>query len=159
MSITTTARSTPIGTMLGDGFSTKICFTADPDVSFWEKTVQPPGIDGGDKVNNTTMFNTTYRTYHARYLKEMTDSKVMVAYDPRVYPQIVALINVATSITVYFPNGGKLAFYGYLKSFEFSENSEGNQPEATATIVCTNTNPSTGAEAGPEYTSENGTAL
>lgn len=58
MTLAHTTRSAPGGTKLGDGFSTKIAFAADADVSLWEKTVTPPGVDGGDAVDTSTMHNT-----------------------------------------------------------------------------------------------------
>lgn len=147
-----TARATPVGTALDDGYQTLIAFAADPDVSFWEKTVTPPGIDGGDKIDTTTMHNTTWRTGAARALKTLTSSSITATYDPKVYDQIVALVNVETQITVHFPDGSTLDFYGYLKSFTPSEHSEGEQPECEIEIEPTNVNPSTGSEAGPTFT-------
>lgn len=148
----TTARTTPHGIKMDDGFSTKIAFAADPDVSFWEKTVTPPGIDGGDAIETTTMHNTTWRSMAARALKTLTESSITVAWDPQVYDQIVALVNVEGLITVWFPNGDALDFYGYLKSFTPGDMSEGSPPEAEISIVPTNINPTTGAEAAPVFT-------
>ncbi len=153
----TTARQTPSGIKMDDGFSTKIAFAADPDISFWEKTVQPPGIDGGDAVETSTMHNEEWRTMSPRQLKTLTDSSVTAAYDPNLYNSILNLINVETAVTVHFPDGSTLDFYGYLQKFEPSDNSEGEQPEATITIVPTNQVPSTGAEASPVLTSVAGT--
>ena len=152
-----TARSAPVGIKLDDGYSTKIAFAADPDVSFWEKTVKPPGIDGGDAIDQTTMHNTAYRTSAARALKTLTDSSSTVAYDPAVYTQILALINVEGSITIHFPDGSTLAFYGFLKSFEVNDHTEGEQPEATISIVPTNFDPTNKVEAAPVLTSVAGT--
>ena len=152
-----TNRQAPAGRMLDDGYQSLITFAVDPDVAFWEKGVQPPGIDGGEKIDVTTMHNTTYRTSTARSLKEVTDGQVTAAWDPRVYPQIIALINVETTITVKFSNGDTLAFYGYLQKFEPSELKEGEHPEATLSFVATNRDPSTGAEEAPVLTEVAGT--
>jgi hypothetical protein len=148
--MTTTERGTPGGTKLGDGYQCLIAFAQDADVSLWEKSVTPPGIDGGDPVDTSTMHNTTYRTKAARQLKELTNGSFTAAYDPQVYDQIVSLINVEGWITVHFPDGSTLDFMGYLKSFTPGEIVEGSQPEAECEIVCTNEN-STGAETGPTY--------
>lgn len=145
------ARQTPSGTMLEDGHSTKVAFSADPDVSFWEKTVTPPGVDGGDPIEITTMFNVDWRTMAARALKTLTESSLTVAYDPKVYDQIVALVNVPGLITAHFPDTSRLEFYGYLQKADFSELKEGEQPEATIKIQPTNVNPSNGAEVAPNY--------
>lgn len=154
---TPTTRSTPVGIKLDDGFSSKITFAADPDISFWEKTLQPPGVDGGDAVETTTMHNVTYRTMGPRQLKTLTNSSSVVAYDPAVLTQIIALINVRTTITVTFPDGSTWAYYGFLKSFEPSDLQEGEQPEATVEIVPTNFDPTNKVEAGPALASVAGT--
>lgn len=154
---TLTARTTPVGLKLNDGFSTKIAFAADPDISFWEKTVQPPGWDGGDAIDVTTMHNTTYRTFAARALVTLTESSLTVMYDPACYTQIRAIINVETSISVHFPDGSTLTFYGYLRSFEVGDHVEGEPPEATIVIQPTNVDPVTGGEEAPVVVSVAGT--
>ncbi|MEM2932495.1 MAG: hypothetical protein QXI61_06610 [Nitrososphaerota archaeon] len=146
-----TPRQNPVGLHLVDGFSTKIAFAADPDVSFWEINVTPPGWEGGDEIDETTMFNTTYRTSAPRKLISGTEVSATVAYDPAVYPQILALINVNGWITVHFPNNDTLDFVGFLKSFEPGEMSEGERPTADITIVVTN-RLNTGAETAPVFT-------
>lgn len=154
---TTTARATPAGIKLKDGHSTKIAFEADPDVSFWERTVKPPGIDGGDAVEQTTMHSVDWRQMAPRQLKTLTDATASVQYDPNVFNNIYDLVNIETSITVHFPDGSTLDFFGYLKSFEPDELAEGEPPTATITIVCTNSDPTSGAEAAPVLTSVAGT--
>lgn len=153
----TTIRLAPAGKMLEDGFSTKIAFNRDPDVSLWEKTVQPPGVDGGDAIEISTMHNTVWRTMAARSLKTLTDSTLTAAYDPVVYNQVVQLINAEGSVTCHFPDGSKLDFFGYLKSFEPQDHAEGEHPEASVTIVCTNYDPVNRVEAGPVMTEVAGT--
>lgn len=145
-----TARSTPVGVPLEDGYQTLVTFLADPDVSFWEKAVTPPGMDGGDAINITTMHNVALRTFAAASLKTLTDGGLRVAYDPRVYPQILALINVHTTISIRFSDGTKLSFFGYLRTFEPDEVVEGQQPEATCSFSPTNTDGS-GSEQNPVY--------
>lgn len=154
---TPTVRQTPAGIKLDDGHATLVTFAADPDVSFWEKQVKPPGVDGGDPVNTSTMHNVTYSTTAPRTLKTLTAGATTVAYDPAVLTQIVALINVRTTITLTFPDGSTWAFYGFLKSFEPNELQEGNQPEATVNYVPTNYDPTNHVEAGPAVASVAGT--
>jgi len=151
-------RSTPAGIILADGFSSKIVITADTNISFWEKQVTPPAVDGGDAVEQTTMWNTTWRTKLPRDLISLEDIVTTVAYDPVVYDQIVAVINTNTTITVTFSDGSTLAFFGFLKRFEPSALVEGEQPEATVTFVATNIDPAdTTVEAGPVMTEVAGT--
>lgn len=144
------ARQAPGGTRMDDGFSTLIALTGDPDISFWEKTVKPPGIDGGDAIETTTMHNVDWRSMAPRALKTLTDSDLTVAYDPAVYDQIVLQINVNQLITVHFPDGSELDFWGFLRVFEPQDNEEGSQPEATINLTPTNID-AAGDEIAPNY--------
>lgn len=153
---TPTARVTPAGRMLENGYQSLLTFEANPNIALWEKGVQPPGVDGGEKIDVTTMWNTSVRTFAPQALGEITDGSMTCAYDPRVYPQIIALRNVRTTITVTFPNGDNLAFYGYLQKFEPGELKDGEFPEATVTIVSTNRD-SSGVEQAPVLTELFGT--
>jgi hypothetical protein len=159
MAAPTTSRSAPGGAFLSDGYQTLVAFQADPDVSFWEKTVKPPGVDGGAPVNTTTMHNVTVRTMAPRNLITMTDMSVKVAYDPRVYEQILLLVNTLTGITVHFSDGSTLDFYGWLQKFEPSDCADGAQPEATVVITPSNMVPVTFAESTPNYKTASGTDI
>ena len=152
---TPTTRVTPTGQPMRDGFGTwgtLITFASDANVTFWEKGVQPPGIDGGDNIEASTMHNVNWRTFGVPGLKTLTDGSTRVAYDPSVFDEIVALINVEDTITVTFPNGDTLAFYGRLRSFEPDELVEGSQPEATANFAPTNWDATNNVEAAPVFT-------
>ncbi len=147
---TPTARGTPAGIPLPDRHSTLITFATNDVIKFWEKSVTPPGIDGGDAVETHTMHNTVWRTMASRTLQTMTEASASVAYDPATYDEIIALINVETTITVTFADGSTLAFFGYLRTFEPDECVEGTQPTATITIQPTNRDTVTPfAEEGP----------
>lgn len=151
------SRTTPGGIPLRDGHPTKIAFAADPDVSFWEKTVKPPALDGGDPIDLTTMHNTTYRTNGPRALLTLGEVSVTAEYDPNVYNNIIALINVETTVTILFADGSTLAFFGFLRTFDPQEISEGNPPLASISITPTNWDPVAHVEAGPVLTSAAGT--
>lgn len=153
----TTVRVAPPGIKMEDGYPTTLAFARDPNVNFWEKSVKPPGIDGGEAIDQTTMHNATWRTMAPRKLKTLTPVSTKAAWDPACYNEISQLINKSGSITVRFPDGSTLDFYGYLKSFEPSEMSEGNQPEADITIVPTNFDPVNRVEAAPVLTEVTGT--
>lgn len=154
---TPSVRGTPGGIRLDDGFSSKIAFASDLTIEFWEKTVKPPGLDGGEKIDTMTMHNVTYRTFGPRQLKTLTDLTIKAAYDPIVYQSILALINVRTTITILFPDGSTLAFYGFLQKFEPDDLEEGKQPEATLTITPTNYDPVGHVEAAAVLTNVVGT--
>jgi len=148
--MTTTARTTPVGTHLDDGFSTKIASASDPDISFWEKSVKPFGMDGGDPIDITTMFNTTYRTRAMRSLLDGSTISGSAAYDPQVLDQIIALINVNGWYTIHHPNGDTWDVVAGLKSFEPPEHQEGEFPIASFEIVPTFS--LAGVETAPVFT-------
>lgn len=150
-------RSTPTGIKLDDGHRTLVAFAANPAISFWEKTIKPPGLDGMDEIDTTTMHNVRWRTNAPRQLVKMTTFTMVAAYDPNLYNTILTLLNIETTVTVIYPDGSTLAFYGYLRTFEPNELKEGEQPEATITVVPTNQDPTTGAEESPVLTSASGT--
>lgn len=145
------SRQTPTGKPLVEGYQVLITITANPSVDFWEKTVTPPALDGGDEIDITTQLNNTYRTTYPQRLIGLGELSATVAYDAAALSEIESLINQNTTITVKFPDGSQLAFYGYLKSFEPQELSRGSQPEANITIVPTNIDPVTLQEEGPVY--------
>lgn len=154
-----TTRGTPAGIMLKDGYKSLITFARLTTASFWEKTVQPVGIDGGEPIEQTTMHNSAWRTTAPRSLMTLTPFTVKAAYDPNFLntSQVQSLINQPDTITQRFADGTTIAFYGYLQKFEPAEMSEGAQPEATLTIVPTNFDHVNKVEAGPVITSVSGT--
>lgn len=147
----------PDGIKNKNGFKTCFHFSYDPDIPVWGKTGQPPGYEGGDSVDQTTFLNTTFRTKAPRTLIDVTNPKIKVAYDAKVYPLMQAMINREQTITAFWLNGDRLAFYGYVKSFIPTEHTEGNQPEADLELVVTNVDPATGEEEEPVFTAASGT--
>lgn len=152
-----TVRGTPAGYKLRDGYSTKITFAGSTTIEFWEKTVQPTGMDGGDKVDQTTMHNVLYRTARPRQLVTLTDSTLKVAYNPLVNTSVLAAVNREDTVTETFPDGSTKAYYGFLKSFVPDAHEEGKQPEATIVICATNFDKTANVEAGPAYVDVAGT--
>ena len=154
---TPVARGTPAGLKLKDGQFTKLTFNDLPTLSVWEKAVKPPGIDGGDPIPQTTHHNVYWRTTAPRALRTLTQSTIKVAYDPNMVNQLESQVNREQGLTVTFPDGSTLAFFGFLKSVEFDDLVEGEQPEATIQIEPTNWDPVNDVEAGPVLTSVAGT--
>lgn len=138
--------------ILKDGFSTIITISGDPDIEFEEKTLTPPSIEGGGENDASTMRNTAWRTKYPKGLKTLGPMQCNVAYDPLVYTSIIAQLNVNQSITVTFPNGGTLQFYGWIDAFTPDAAEEGSQPTATVAIIPSNINPTGEVEAAPVYT-------
>jgi len=140
-------------TIMNDGHSTTITFNDTPGVAgvtFKEKEVTPPAIQGGGENETTTMRNTTWRTRQPKQLKTLDQSSFTAAYDPALYDTILALINANQLITITFPDGDTLAFWGWLDDFTPGANVEGEQPEADLTIICSNQN-AAGVETAPVY--------
>lgn len=155
---------TPAGFKMPDGFSTEIAIAGATTIRLWEKAVQPPALDGGAPIDQTTMRNRKFRTKHPRSLQDVGNMTVACAYDPNVYQDAMDLINMPTTVTVTFPpgeeghgTGDTLCFYGYLQKFEPEALKEGEQPMANVTIVPTNTDPD-GNEEGPVWTAGTGTS-
>lgn len=133
---------------IDDGFATLITFSENSAVSFYEKTVTPPGVEGGGEVDTTTMRNTAWRTRSPKKLKTLSNGSITVAYDVAVFDEIVAMVNVNQLITVTFPDGETLSFWGWLDSFKPGEIQEGEQPTAEIEIIPSNQN-SSGVEVAP----------
>ena len=137
---------------IDDGHRTFIGFAADPDVRIWEKTVTPPGVDGGGANDTTTMRNLVWRTKAPKKLKTLTDASATVAYDPAFYDEAVALINVNNLVTITFPDDSTVAFWGWLNNFTPGEAQDGEQPTAEVSVMASNTNEVTQEETAPVYT-------
>jgi hypothetical protein len=118
-----------------DGFATLISLGG---TNFWEKTVTPPGVEGGGAVETSTMRNVAWRTKNPKKLKSMTDSSFTAAFASAAYTTILAQINVNQEIVITFPDESTLTFWGWLDSFVPGEFAEGEQPTADCTIICSN---------------------
>ncbi len=152
-----TSRSTPSGFQMPDGYQSFITFANKPAVQLWEKTVKPPGFDGGEGIDTTTMFNQIYRTKRARHLRTLTDATANCAYDPDALDDLLSLINSETTITIRFPDNTSLAFWGYMQKVEFADLKEGEQPMASVTVTPMNYDPTTNTINGPVLTEAAGT--
>ena len=142
-----------------EGFTLKTAetITFDTDISFWEVTVTPPGLDGGDGIDQTTMHNNQFRVMLNRALITLTECSATAAYDPSVFTQIQSALNVNTTITITFPDLSTVAFYGFLRVFQPDALVEGTQPRCSVTIQPSNWDPTNKVEAGPLVTAVSGT--
>ena len=127
---------------LKDGFSASIGFANlnSGQILVHETDVTPPGVDGGDAIEVTTMRNTAYRTFAPRSLKTMTPCKVVGGYEVDAYSDVIAQVNLNQLVTITFSDDSTIEFYGFLKSFTPNGMTEGAMPLADIEIVPTNLN-------------------
>lgn len=137
--------------LLDDGFSTKITFGTSTITLYEETEVTPPALSGGGKKEVTTMHNTKYRTAKPKKLVDVGDIAKTVRYDPAIYSQIIASIQVNQLITIEFPDGSELAIWGWLEEFTPGANVEGEPPTAEVLICASNLN-GTNVETAPAFT-------
>lgn len=135
---------------IDDGHATLFTFGSNPAVKFFEKTVTPPGVEGGGENDTTTMRNLNWRTRAPKKLKTLSNSSTTVSYDPAIYDDVLALLQTNQQITVTFPDASTVTFWGWLDSFVPGENTEGEQPTAEITVIPSNQD-NTGAEVAPVY--------
>ena len=136
---------------IDDGHPTLITFTDDADVQLWEKEVSPPGIEGGGANDTSTMHNSVWRTMSPKSLMSLSECSFVAAYDPACYDEIIAMLNDNQAITITFPDGSTLVFYGWIDGFTPNRMVEGEQPTAEVRIIPSNQDAS-GDEIAPVYT-------
>ena len=148
-----TTRVTPSGIRLNDGPPSFIAFSVLPNAAFWEKRVQPPGIDGGPPIDISSMHNVTWITVVPQALKTLTPFTIEALYDPRILGSLNAsLVNNPGSVTVQFPELTDYDFWGYCQSGIPQPMVKGEPPMITLTVNPTNYDPSNRVEAGPVLT-------
>jgi hypothetical protein len=135
---------------LDDGFSTIITFANIPTIKIFEKEVTPPGITSGGPIDTTTMRNTAWRTMSPRQLKSLTGVSATVAFATDAIDAIMAQIAVNQLVTVTFPDGSSIEFYGWLEEFTPGSFKEGEQPTAALKVQPSNRD-NNGVETEPNY--------
>lgn len=143
--------------MLEDGHPSFLAMSRNPGLAIWETTLTPPGIDGGDPINITTMHNTVWRTFVPKRLKTLTAMSITGGYDPLMYEQFLDQVNHNQSMTFQFSDGSDLDFFGIAQTFTPQELSEGEVPLADMDITPTNYDPATKLETAPLMTEVLGT--
>lgn len=152
-----TARGTPAGIPLPDGFRSKLTISGHTTISLWERDTQPPGGDGGTPIDMTTHHNVRRRTFAPRSLITNTDTTHECLYDPIVFDDLDSLVNVEATYTQAFWDGTTRAYFGILQKYDTGRLKEGEPPTVTLTVTPTNRDPSSHAEQGPVTTNVPGT--
>jgi hypothetical protein len=117
------------------------------------KTLTPPAMQNGDAIDVTSQDNATFKTKALQALIDYGEISGTCSWDPVVYHDgdLRDLLGVNASMTITFPDGSTLQFWGGLVTFEPGEFSIGEEPVADFTIVPTLRNAS-GVETAPVYT-------
>lgn len=135
---------------MDDGHATFITLSGAPTIKLYEKEVTPPGMTNGGPIDTTTMRNTNWRTMSPKQLKSLTAVSATVAYATEAIEQIWAQMGVNQEITITYPDGSTITFWGWLDEFTPGANVEGEQPTATITVHPSN-HDNDGNEVAPNY--------
>lgn len=103
-------------------------------VVIWELESTPPGIDGGNPINVTSMRNTLWETQLPKTLKKLTMAKFKCAFAGEAYNTLNALINVNRPMVITLPDGKRISAWGWLRKFIPDPLKEGEQPTADVEI-------------------------
>lgn len=120
---------------LRDGHPTTITFSENPNILLQEKTVKPPAVIGGGAIDTKNMRRTKWRTKWPKTLKEMGDITGTSIYDPAVYPQLIAMVNVNQELAIEWADGQILTVWGWLDNADPSTNEEGEEPTIDFTVI------------------------
>jgi hypothetical protein len=130
----TTVRATPNQVQLHEGFPIKVAFARASNICFEEIEVQPMGLMS-DPINTTTC------SYAAEAWADIWNK----------------LFLQNGSVTVRYPDGTTIDFYGYLGKFEPAGQKRKEMPTAKITIVVTNWDPANKVRVNPVETRVTGT--
>jgi hypothetical protein len=129
---------------IDDGFPTRMTFSqsASAALYFAEKSITPPGFEGGGPNDTTTMRNVRYRTRAPKKLITLTDGTMECKYDPKVFQFILDQLQVNQQITVTFPDTTTMVFWGWIDNFKPGAIQEGGMALTTVTVCPSNQNDS-----------------
>ena len=114
----------------GQGFRIKL---VNQNLEFYEKTVQPKGLDGGDPINITTNDNTEKESQAPRKLSTDTDAQITHTYNAADKALYEAAVNQSDDILQIFSDDStEAARPGWLRSFTPESAEKGSQPMATS---------------------------
>lgn len=154
---TPVTRLTPSGTEIVNGKRVTVAIALDLNIELFEEEVTPPGLDTEEAIETTSQRNIRWMTYAPGDLIRLTEFDVICGYDPIVYVSLIAILGIPTTITVRFPNGARLTFYGYAKSATPTPMKRKEKPKMTVNFMPTNMDPADCSEAAPVFTAGSGT--
>jgi len=128
-----------------DGKGTTMAWTTSSSFVVEKTRIKPPGSEVND-IDITHLGNTNVRTMTPSQLSTIT----AVTFDGHHDPALTVPIGVNDTITVTFPDGSTLVFWGYLQNYEPGDIVEGAKMECSGTITISNRNAS-GVETKPAY--------
>ncbi len=112
-------RAIPTAWKIDQGFKIITMFSCKPAVNFWEISVAPLSIDGGEEINTSTQYNTDgNHTGRPRALKKWKGGKSKVQIAAGTVDEVKDMVNVECTVTQFYPDGSTYCFHGYLKSIE-----------------------------------------
>jgi hypothetical protein len=137
---------------IDDGHQTLLEFSAATSgvTVFWEKEITPPGVSGNGENDTSTMRNAVYRTKAPKSLKTLTPGSFVVAYDPAILDEMIAMVQVNQQITITYPDLSTWVFWGFIDEFTPNALVEGEQPTANITVIPSNQD-AAGDEIAPVY--------
>jgi hypothetical protein len=143
--------------LIPEGFKALITLSNKPNIGFWEQSVKPPSIDGGDGLDITNQHNTLWHTVLPRKLLKRGPVVCRVMYDPDVIADIVAQMNVNQTLTWLYPDGSTEAMFGFMNKWEPGELKVDETPMADVTFTPSMYDPVNKVEAAPVLTAVVGT--
>jgi hypothetical protein len=132
-----------MGAPMHEGHSTRINFDAldsGVELVLFEDEVTPPGLDGGESIEQTDMRNTVYETYAFRKLVKLSDSPFTAGFDGAAFGTLLSILNVNGQITITLPDAKTIIAWGALTQFTPQSMVKGQKPKASCVIKWSNLN-------------------
>lgn len=132
---------------IGDGLGTTLTGITS-NMTVYKTRITPFAIEGGDKIDRTTLENSAWRTGTPKSLKSVENCSFEGEYDPSVL--IGSPVNVNQQWRILYSGGDGHVFWGFLKRMEPGELVEGSRAMITGALEITNRD-SAGNEVPPVY--------
>ncbi len=137
--------------ILKNGFKTLVTFSQVLFPDFYgEVEVTPPGTSARGGIPQSTMRNILWTTQLPKGLKELQPLTMKVAYDTRLIPVLMTLVGVNQRVTIRWPDGATLSFWGWIDEATFDSMTEDNRPIYNLSVQTSNVNAAC-VESGPVF--------